>query len=458
MIKQLRIKNFKGWHDTGLIKMTPLTVLFGANSSGKSSISHLLLLLKQTVDNLDRKTTIFPGNSNSSLQIGSLIDVIYQHNRNNQIEFEYLWNLEKPLFIRDVKSAKEYQATKIKFSAAIGLKNQLSSEVRHFTYDMFDDNEKTLSVYMKKKAEKPTYEIEAENYELIKNAGRAWDIDSPVRFYGYPESVVANYQNAEFLQELNYRHEVLYGSIYYLGPLRQVSRRLYSWSGSVPDSVGYSGENAISAILAAQNRKLNIGKHKRKKQFDEIIAEKLLDMGLIEEFLLRPITDEKKNYEVKVRTKGSEDLVDLPDVGFGVSQVLPVLVQLFYAPANSIIIMEQPEIHLHPRAQANLADVMIDAIRARENGDRNIQLIVETHSEHFLRRLQRRIAEDVITNDQVSAYFANTNNKPTSLEPLEIDTYGNISNWPKDFFGDEMGDITAHSLAAMKKRAKENGT
>ena len=456
MIKQLRIKNFKGWKDTGLIKMTPLTVFFGANSSGKSSISHLLLLLKQTVDNPDRKTTIFPGNNNSSMQIGSLIDVIFQHNKNNQIEFEYLWNLDKPLVIRDIKSKNEYPVTEMRFSAAIGLKNQLSSEVKHFTYDMFDDNNKTLSVYMKKKAEKPTYEIETENYKLIKNVGRAWDIDSPVRFYGYPETVVANYQNADFLQELNLRHEVLYGSIYYLGPLRQASQRLYSWSGSVPDSVGYSGENTISAILAAQTRKLNTGLNKRKKLFVEIIAEKLLDMGLIEEFRLNPITDEKKNYEVKVRTKGSDNLVDLPDVGFGVSQVLPVLVQLFYAPAHSIIIMEQPEIHLHPSAQAILADVMIDAIKAREDGARNIQLIVETHSEHFLRRLQRRIAEDVVTNDQVSAYFANTDSKPTSLQPLEIDVYGNISNWPEGFFGDEMGDIAAHSLAAMKKRVKEN--
>jgi predicted ATPase len=158
-----------------------------------------------------------------------------------------------------------------------------------------------------------------------------------------------------------------------------------------------------------------------------------------------------------VRVNGSKDMVDLPDVGFGISQVLPVLVQLFYAPSNSIIIMEQPEIHLHPKAQALLADVMIDAIKARENGkERNIQLIVETHSEHFLRRLQRRIAEDVISNEQIAPYFANTTTNPTSLDILQIDMCGNIYNWPDGFFGDEMGDIAAQSLAAMKKRAKVN--
>jgi predicted ATPase len=115
--------------------------------------------------------------------------------------------------------------------------------------------------------------------------------------------------------------------------------------------------------------------------------------------------------------------------------------------------MEQPEIHLHPSAQSALADVMIDVINSRENGaDRNIQLIIETHSEHFLRRLQRRIAEDVIGKDKVSAYFANITRRPAQLEPLQIDMYGNIQNWPENFFGDEMGDITEHAKAAMKKR------
>ena len=158
-----------------------------------------------------------------------------------------------------------------------------------------------------------------------------------------------------------------------------------------------------------------------------------------------------------MRTKGSRDWVDLPDVGFGISQVLPVLVQCFYAPHNSIIIMEQPEIHLHPSAQGALADVIIDVINSRENGmDRNIQLLIESHSEHFLRRLQRRIAEDSIPQANISAYFANISRMPAKLEPLQIDIFGNIQNWPDNFFGDEMEDITEQSKAAMKKRITLN--
>ena len=161
-------------------------------------------------------------------------------------------------------------------------------------------------------------------------------------------------------------------------------------------------------------------------------------MGLIDDFKVSAISKTRQEYDVELRTKGSKNSVDLPDVGFGVSQVLPVIVQCFYVPHNSIIIMEQPEIHLHPSAQAALADVMIDAINSREDGlDRKIQLIIETHSEHFLRRLQRRIAESGISQEKVSAYCADVSKTPARLESLQIDIFGNIQNWPENFFGDE---------------------
>ena len=82
-------------------------------------------------------------------------------------------------------------------------------------------------------------------------------------------------------------------------------------------------------------------------------------------------------------------------------------------------------------------------------------MIIESHSEHFLRRLQRRIAEgEVLKKEEVSAYFANITGTPATLESLDIDDYGNIKNWPQDFFGDEMGDIIEQSKAAIKARGQ----
>ena len=112
--------------------------------------------------------------------------------------------------------------------------------------------------------------------------------------------------------------------------------------------------------------------------------------------------------------------------------------------------------HLHPKAQAELADIMIAAINARENHQgRNIQLLIETHSEHFLRRFMRRLAENKITMEQLKAYFVNGAQTPSTLNELAINEYGEITNWPKDFFGDAIGDITAQMQAGIQKRLKE---
>jgi predicted ATPase len=117
--------------------------------------------------------------------------------------------------------------------------------------------------------------------------------------------------------------------------------------------------------------------------------------------------------------------------------------------------MEQPEIHLHPQVQAELADIFIMATQSWENGKpRNVQLIVESHSEHFLNRLQRRIAEGQIGPDDVAVHFCAKSESGTAIEPLRLNEYGDIENWPENFFGDEMADLTARTVAAMEKRVK----
>ncbi len=148
--------------------------------------------------------------------------------------------------------------------------------------------------------------------------------------------------------------------------------------------------------------------------------------------------------------------VKLTDVGFGISQVLPALVQAFYAPPNAVVWMEQPEIHLHPSVQANLADAFISAVQAYENSaPRNVQLIIESHSEHFLNRLQRRVAEEQLSSDEVAIYFVNRNKQGARLEPLRLNSFGEIENWSENFFGDEMADVAARTRAAMQRKIAE---
>lgn len=459
MFTKMRIENFKGWQDTGEIRMAPITLFFGANSSGKSSIGQFLMMLKQTTESPDRKSVFFPGGKNSAVQLGSYQEMVSHRDVENRIKFRYQWMLPEILKIKDPLSEHQFQGDYLDFYAETSLRDKMkqTAVLDKLRYSLKDNDKSILSIEMERKSElKLEYKVDATPYNLVRKMGRGWAPGVPVRFYGFPDEVVAYYQNADFVQVLNLKHENLFHSVSYLGPLRTKAERLYSWAGVEPESVGYSGENTVAAILAARNRKISLGYKRPAKPFDEIIAAKLKELGLIDDFSVSAISKDRQEYEVKVKTRGSADRVDIPDVGFGVSQVLPVLVQCFYAPHNSIILMEQPEIHLHPSAQSALADVMIDVVNSKENGvDRNIQLIIETHSEHFLRRLQRRIAEDAISKEQVSAYFADITKTPAALEALQLDSEGNIRNWPDNFFGDEMEDVTAQSKAAVQKRIQK---
>jgi predicted ATPase len=83
-----------------------------------------------------------------------------------------------------------------------------------------------------------------------------------------------------------------------------------------------------------------------------------------------------------------------------------------------------------------------------------VQVIVESHSEHFVRRLQLRIAEKKIPPERTALYFFEMKNSASHAEKLDVDLYGNINNWPKDFFGDEMGETVARTKAAMERQAQ----
>jgi predicted ATPase len=87
--------------------------------------------------------------------------------------------------------------------------------------------------------------------------------------------------------------------------------------------------------------------------------------------------------------------------------------------------------------------------------ERDVQLIVESHSEHFLNRLQRRVAEGVLTPNDVAVYFCRRSSAGAELEPLRLNLFGDIENWPENFFGDEMADIAGRTLAAMKRKQEQ---
>lgn len=460
MLRRLRIENFKAWQDTGQIDLAPLTVLFGPNSSGKSSINHLLMLLKQTIRSPDRNSVFDFGDVSAPVRLGSFRDVIFGHDLSRQLRFEIEWELPTARTIRDPRSGQRYAGDRLGFaSAAQQPEGRRVVQSEGFRY-WLNDAERTQVAVVLRRDEKRTnrWRLEAENYELVRTQGRAWELPKPVQFYGFPNEAAVYYQNTGFLSELELTLESQLEAVSYLGPLRSPPERLYTWTGGVPEDVGWRGESTIQAILAARERALNWRRKSPRVPFEQVVAQWLSQMGLIDSFSVMAIAPDRDEYEVRVRAGPGSDEVKLTDVGFGVSQVLPVLVQSFYAPANSTVLMEQPEIHLHPRVQAWLADLFIAAVTAREDGaPRHLQLLIESHSEHFLRRLQRRVAEQKISEADVALYFCYAGPKGSAMDRLEIDTYGDIVNWPPDFFGDEIEDVATQAEVGMQRRLKVSG-
>ena len=451
MLTQLSVTNFKSWRSISEMRLAPITGLFGANSSGKTGILQLLLMLKQTIDSSDRAQVLEFGDERSLTNLGSFRDVVYNHVKPGKMDFSLRWNLAETLTIKNLESKTDtlFSANELAFSCQLDENGSERLVVSQLVYDLAGHR---FGV-SRKGPSGGKYELTSKEagFRFIRTQGRPWGQLSPVKFYGFPDQVYTYYQNAEFLAKLQLAFEQLFGQLYYLGPLREFPQRHYAWKGSEPADMGRRGERVVDAMLAARERGRYIspGKKRKRQTLEERIALWLKELGLIHDFSVKAIAKDSSIYQVKVRKSPSSAEVLITDVGFGVSQILPVLVLCYYVPEGSIVLLEQPEIHLHPWVQAGLADVFIDAVK-----NRNIQIILESHSEHLLRRLQRRVADETLIAKDTALYFCETKTE-SSLTPLDLDLFGNITNWPKDFFGDEVGEMAETARAIVKRRLEE---
>lgn len=454
MITSMWLENFKSWQSTGAVRLAPLTGLFGTNSSGKTSLLQYLLMLKQTAESPDRNLVLDLGDARGRVELGTYRDVVHRHDVDRELAWQLNWRLEKPLKVADParKQADLLSGTELGLAASLhwernGTSGSGRPAVRRMAY-LFDG----ASFGMDEIEAKPReYELSTSSRKLKfkRMPGRAWTLPAPVKCYGFPDQVRNYFQNAGFLADFELAFEELTSRIFYLGPLRDYPKREYAWGGAQPSDMGQRGERVVEALLASRDQNIlySYGKGQKRKTLVEVVAAWLKELGLIDSFEVRPVATGSKLFQVWVRRQPGAEEVLLTDVGFGVSQILPVLALCYYAPEGSVLLFEQPEIHLHPKVQAGLADVFIDAIRRRD-----VQIILESHSEHLLRRLQRNIAEEKFPATDTALYFCEIESGVSRLVQLTVDLYCNIKNWPEGFFGDEMGEIAAMQKAILKRK------
>jgi predicted ATPase len=470
MIDQLQIQNFKTWKDTTELELAPITVFFGGNSSGKSSIGQFLMMLKQTAQSQDRTLALLPGSDQTLVDLGTFEDILSNHDTKQSLDFRLRFRLDQTVEVKDIVTRKSYKGDILQFSSRIAAASterplprcmrfeyQLGSNQRVIIVNPLFRGKKfrpALTAVLELKPENNAeYSLTTTGLKAKRNSGRGWPLAAPYHFYGFPDQVSSYYKNATELTRLAVVLQNCLARISYLGPLREFPHREYSWAGESPQDVGTAGREWLAAYLAAADRKLQPPDSKRKQPFAVVVAAWLKKLGLISSFEVKKISG-VRSYQVKVRLHEKSQPVHLPDVGFGVSQVLPVLVQSLYAPAGGTVIMEQPELHLHPAVQSNLADFFVHTTKSRlEDPAGPIQFLLESHSEHFLRRLQRRIADETIPASQVAVYFCTSDESGNSrIERLKMDDYGNILNWPENFFGDQMTDIAEMTKSGNRRR------
>ncbi|MEG4116027.1 DUF3696 domain-containing protein [Microcoleus sp. N9_B4] len=250
----------------------------------------------------------------------------------------------------------------------------------------------------------------------------------------------------------------LWSSVRYIGPLREAPKRFYLFDDVRRIDIGINGEYTPLVLAVEQNQ--NIPKYyrciyegRRIKEYKLRESDKMLEAvnwWLSECMKLPNITSVVGlggvPGQVKLNSSGVE--VYLPDVGFGVSQILPILVECLRTKEEETIILEQPEIHLHPSLQSKLADFFICMAKSGK------KLVIETHSEHLINRLCLRIAQEESgeVKELLNTLFVSFDDKQKTsvVKPIQINEFGEIQNWPVGFFDEN--DARDLMEATLKKR------
>lgn len=409
----ITVRGFKSIRTEQHLDIRPLTVLAGANSSGKSSFMQPLLLLKQTLES--------PGDPGALLLDGP------------HVRFTTTGQ---------VLSYGRGQETCREFGVRIDLLDQRSLELvfQPETGKGFD----LLSMTYRSDEGTTVIAPELTQDEILKLLPEPWKKMSAELTRGEKTSFhwVVRRERCFFVLELGGESRKRtfpfppYGlspsqffvphiqGVVHLPGLRGNPRRTYPKTAGGPHFQGTFELYAASVIARWQS---NGGGQELRD-----LANALETMGLTWKVKAQPVDDTQVELKVgrlpHAKQGGAQDLVNIADVGFGVSQSLPVLVALLVARPGQLVYLEQPEIHLHPLAQRRLAGVFRDAVA------RGVVAVLETHSPMILREVQTLIAKGELHKEDVAMHwFMRDNRGETTVRTADLDDKGAWGDWPEDF-------------------------
>ncbi|MGY6403130.1 DUF3696 domain-containing protein [Vibrio parahaemolyticus] len=469
---KLRITNFKAITNTQEFDLDNINIISGQNSGGKSSLIHALLFLKQNIeDRHERETLKFNG---SYLSLGRFEDITSKHINEGRMKFSFVLpqnELSTNSYLMHSIKSELNKVEKVIYTVELESKRQKIGN-RNYIHSI------DLSILEKDGNEQKLRfdRVRGESFELT--ASKNFN-----HFFSYDEHEV-DLNNLDFslkissgniiLDTISYKYykddithflrfpilEIIYNTIYrtfnkisYIGPLRESPKNYYYFEDSGSSLVGTRGEFTPQFLARNQDKTIEY------YQFDsnEVTKTSILSstkywvcdfFNLASDISL----DKDSNgvlYQVKLSLPNSKAKVSINNVGFGISQILPIIVQSMALPKNSILILEQPEIHLHPTVQAKLFDFLSALHR------RGVSTIVETHSDHLITRMRRRVAESTGGLEKIiNLIFVeySEESESTKYTRMSLDELGNFDLWPAGFFDQYDQDVRAILKAQVSKK------
>ncbi len=455
---KISIENFKTIKSLQNFEIKPFTVLSGVNSSGKSSFIQLLLLLKQTIDRNSANEPFVL--DDGYYKVREFIDIVYNKKLQNKVEVVFEFDKSE---VRLIGSSEMDLYNYLEdYTCKILLKLDFDADavvVSRFGINIIlpnkDDKDQLISFQHNK----------SNNYNLETNTnffgkGIPWKEKTKatvnfLSFYPqYYEILKEGDSEKEFVKIDWVKHliNLFLQNISYIGPNRKKPNDEYFFSRS-HKNVGINGEY-VAQIL--ENFATNPTKFYRIIEQESGITYKEDATTLIEAVkywmcdifnVAEDIKADKINDKYKITLTNKAGLsISIKHVGFGISQLLPIIVEGLRMPDNETLIVEQPEVHLHPKIQSSMYDFLYGLIKQGK------KVIVETHSSHFITRMRRRIAED--ESNQMDKNISLTFIENETFRSIELDDYGTFDYYPDDFIEQSSTELKAIVKAQMRKRLK----
>ena len=489
MIKSLDLCNFKCFLKPPSIEFAPLTILCGVNSSGKSSIIKSILTLKQSVEDKNQGSVLllngqyvdngtfddivnFNAKEKDSFSIGNTFEINNYYYLLNNKKINVKWHEPRRDFgifkdLLDLYKFKEKKISKFRISLNYVITRKyknIDSTVKNINPvpSSSDQDDYLFLPYLNNNAisgfKLEILVFDTNNKEKRKTTIEYKGADSyTLKWTGFPTrktKLINNYEGIPCILAFNGLNIIKiiqsdktwcdidpietdlislvrlvtsqYKGIHFVGPLRNTPERTAHLMGNA-DSVGLKGENTGEILAQIRNKHIVNNYPYLKRSESEITYKTLLNYWL------------NKFGAGKLSITGNRGVIsieinnhNISDVGFGVSQFLPILVQALYMNREETLLLEQPEIHLHPKMQLDMADFLIETAKTERN------IIVETHSDHIVNRIVHRVMENhKELSSLVRIYYVNkTENGNGKIIPINIDPYigTRITDDCPDFF------------------------